>query len=121
VRMYFARNGYLTGARSGSATQIGSVSSSTTLLHSPNRHAWGYRGSAPSELAKDILCDLLGKRPATVLYQALMEDFPVGLNGTMDSRLKISRSVGGSPRGSRHHDRAGDRSILPEHGVARDG
>jgi hypothetical protein len=78
--MYFARNGYLTGARVWvrNADRISPLNHH--VLHSPNGHAWGYRGSGPSEPAKDILWDLLGKGPATVLYQAFMEGFLVGLN-----------------------------------------
>jgi len=38
--------------------------------HSPDGHAWGYGGSGPAELAKDILWDLLGQPPVGGLYQA---------------------------------------------------
>ena len=40
------------------------------VYHSPDGHSWGYGGSGPSELAKDILWDLLGEKPDPALYQA---------------------------------------------------
>jgi len=38
------------------------------VLHSPDGHSWGYGGSGPAELAKDILCDHLGGEPDPRLY-----------------------------------------------------
>jgi len=43
--------------------------------HSPDGHSWGYEGSGPSELAKDILWDLLEKKPSNDLYQTFKRDF----------------------------------------------
>jgi hypothetical protein len=45
------------------------------VLHSPDGHSWGYSGSGPSELAKDILWDLLGEQPSQELYFAFRERF----------------------------------------------
>ena len=39
------------------------------VLHSPDGHGWGYMGSGPSELAKDILWDYLGTEPRPAMYQ----------------------------------------------------
>ncbi len=33
------------------------------VLHSPAGMAWGYEGSGPADLARSILCDVLGERP----------------------------------------------------------
>jgi hypothetical protein len=38
--------------------------------HSPDGHSWGYHGSGPSELAKDILWDHTGEEPHPAVYQA---------------------------------------------------
>ena len=43
--------------------------------HSPDGHSWGYGGSGPSELAKDMLWDLLGERPDPSLYQRFKDRF----------------------------------------------
>lgn len=43
--------------------------------HSPDGHAWGYGGSGPSELAKDMLWDLLDAEPSKELYMAFKRDF----------------------------------------------
>lgn len=40
------------------------------IRHSPDGHAWGYGGSGPAELAKDILWDFLGYEPPMDMYQA---------------------------------------------------
>lgn len=48
--------------------------------HSPDGHAWGYGGSGPSELAKDILWDVLGRRPQGVLYQEFKWAFIANLD-----------------------------------------
>ena len=37
--------------------------------HSPDGFEWGYGGSGPSDLARSILWDHLGKEPPPVLYQ----------------------------------------------------
>lgn len=42
--------------------------------HSPTGHGWGYGGSGPAELAKDMLWDLLGAEPKPSLYQAFKTD-----------------------------------------------
>lgn len=42
--------------------------------HSPDGYAWGYGGSGPSELAKDILWDLLDAQPDGGVYQAFKFD-----------------------------------------------
>lgn len=38
------------------------------VRHSPDGHAWGYEGSAPAELAKDILWDAAGAEPPKAVY-----------------------------------------------------
>ena len=45
------------------------------VYHSPDGFSWGYGGSGPSELAKDILWDLLGKQPSPTLYHAFKDEF----------------------------------------------
>lgn len=42
--------------------------------HSPDGHSWGYYGSGPSELAKDLLWDVLRKKPSPALYHKFKED-----------------------------------------------
>lgn len=42
--------------------------------HSPDGYAWGYGGSGPSELAKDLLWDLQGKEPHPRIYHAFKND-----------------------------------------------
>jgi hypothetical protein len=41
--------------------------------HSPDGHSWGYNGSGPADLAKDLLWDHMGVEPSPVLYQAFKE------------------------------------------------
>jgi len=43
--------------------------------HSPDGHSWGYHGSGPAELAKDILWDYFGKKPTNLMYQTFKDDF----------------------------------------------
>jgi hypothetical protein len=43
--------------------------------HSPSGFAWGYLGSGPSELARMILRDLLGRRVTATVYQAFKEQY----------------------------------------------
>jgi Family of unknown function (DUF6011) len=42
---------------------------------SPDGHAWGYGGSGPSQLALDILTDLLGHEAHPACYQAFKDAF----------------------------------------------
>lgn len=42
--------------------------------HSPDGFEWGYGGSGPAELAKDILWDFLGEQPSPQLYQQFKWD-----------------------------------------------
>lgn len=42
------------------------------VYHSPDGHSWGYEGSGPTELAKDILWDVLGHEPSS--YHWFMRD-----------------------------------------------
>ena len=42
--------------------------------HSPDGHSWGYGGSGPAQLAKDILWDHLGEAPHPACYQDFKED-----------------------------------------------
>lgn len=44
------------------------------VRHSPDGHSWGYLGSGPSELAKDILWDHFGIEPHPACYQDFKED-----------------------------------------------
>lgn len=44
------------------------------VQHSPDGYAWGYGGSGPSELAKDILWDVLEHEPAPALYHKFRDD-----------------------------------------------
>jgi len=39
------------------------------VYHSPTGFEWGYLGSGPSDLARSILWDHLGKEPSHSLYQ----------------------------------------------------
>ena len=39
------------------------------VQHSPTGYSWGYAGSGPAELAKDMLWDFLGACPAPPVYQ----------------------------------------------------
>ena len=50
------------------------------VYHSPDGHSWGYGGSGPSELAKDILWDLFGKQPAPNVYQSFKWDYIASLS-----------------------------------------
>lgn len=50
------------------------------VYHSPDGHSWGYGGSGPSELAKDILWDLLTLKPTSTLYQAFKWEFVAQFN-----------------------------------------
>lgn len=43
--------------------------------HSPDGHAWGYSGSGPTQMALDILYDLLGEEPDRSLYMKFREAF----------------------------------------------
>jgi hypothetical protein len=42
--------------------------------HSPDGHSWGYHGSGPAELAKDLLWDVFGMKPDPALYQAFKDE-----------------------------------------------
>lgn len=50
--------------------------------HSPTGLEWGYAGSGPAELARQLLWDLTGEEPVPALYQAFkarfVEHFPRG-------------------------------------------
>lgn len=50
--------------------------------HSPDGFAWGYSGSGPTELAKDILWDVLGEKPDNRMYMDFREAFiaPLDMN-----------------------------------------
>lgn len=43
------------------------------VRHSPDGHEWGYSGSGPSELARDLLWDLTGKEPPGRVYTAFRD------------------------------------------------
>ena len=43
--------------------------------HSPDGHAWGYSGSGPTQLAYDILVDLVGSEIGRAVYMAFREQF----------------------------------------------
>lgn len=45
------------------------------IYHSPTGFCWGYGGSGPSDLARSILWDFLGKEPPVELYQAFKWEF----------------------------------------------
>ena len=55
------------------------------VYHSPDGYSWGYGGSGPTELAKDILWDLLGEQPAVTLYQAFKWRFITPLDQESNS------------------------------------
>jgi hypothetical protein len=40
------------------------------VKHSPDGFEWGYGGSGPSDLARSMLWDYLGKEPSKTMYQA---------------------------------------------------
>lgn len=42
--------------------------------HSPDGFAWGYCGSGPSQLALAILVDLIGVKPAEMLYNQFLHE-----------------------------------------------
>jgi len=48
------------------------------VYHSPTGFEWGYLGSGPSDLARSILWDHLGKEPPRVLYMEFKEKFVSG-------------------------------------------
>lgn len=52
------------------------------VKHSPDGFSWGYGGSGPSELAKDMLWDFLGYEPEPALYQT----FKMIFIATLDQR-----------------------------------
>lgn len=61
--------------RLGPWVQVKEEDGSASMLthhvrHSPDGHSWGYAGSGPAELAKDILWDHLGTEPHPACYQA---------------------------------------------------
>jgi hypothetical protein len=43
--------------------------------HSPDGFEWGYGGSGPAELAKDLLWDFEDRMPGASLYQAFKQRF----------------------------------------------
>lgn len=45
------------------------------VYHSPTGFCWGYGGSGPSDLARSILWDYLGKEPSSELYQDFKWEF----------------------------------------------
>ena len=45
------------------------------VYHSPDGFSWGYGGSGPSELARCILWDYLGREPEPALYHAFKDEF----------------------------------------------
>lgn len=45
------------------------------VYHSPTGFNWGYGGSGPTDLARSILWDYLGKEPSTPLYQDFKWEF----------------------------------------------
>lgn len=51
------------------------------VYHSPTGYAWGYNGSGPAELAKDILWDLLGEKPTPPTYQDFKTRFIARFDG----------------------------------------
>jgi hypothetical protein len=57
------------------------------VYHSPDGHSWGYGGSGPSELAKDLLWDLLGFKPDAMMYQAFKFDIIANLDQDQGFRL----------------------------------
>jgi hypothetical protein len=42
--------------------------------HSPGGHAWGYGGSGPADLSKDLLWDVLGEQPAREMARQFLID-----------------------------------------------
>lgn len=44
------------------------------VRHSPDGFSWGYGGSGPSELAKDLLWDVRGSEPDVTTYQQFKWD-----------------------------------------------
>lgn len=56
-------------------------------FHSPDGHSWGYGGSGPSQLAHDLLWDVLGVEPAPSLYHAFKEVFIAPLDIDRDWTL----------------------------------
>ena len=48
--------------------------------HSPEGFVWGYRGSAPLQLALAILVDCLGHTPALECYRDFMLEVVAGLD-----------------------------------------
>jgi len=48
------------------------------VKHSPDGFEWGYSGSGPSELARCILWDFLGKEPTPAAYRDFTRVFIVG-------------------------------------------
>lgn len=83
MKEYYAEQGFRAAEAFGRAggevfvREVGTLSHPLTHhpYHSPDGFAWGYGGSGPSELAKDILWDYLGEQPHPAMYQDFKGDF----------------------------------------------
>lgn len=71
------------------------------VRHSPDGFSWGYHGSGPAELAKDLLTEHMGVEPSVLVYQAfkrnviaeLQQNEPFVLTGEfIDEALEIIHS-----------------------------
>ena len=91
MKTYHARNGFRVGVLDGSRVFVRSDDKPDYLLpvrtpagmhgpHSPDGHAWGYSGSGPTQLAYDILRDLMGSEAARPVYVAFRDAFISGLD-----------------------------------------
>ena len=57
------------------------------IYHSPTGYSWGYEGSGPAELAKDILWDVTGSQPDPAVYQAFKREVIAGFDGSLSWML----------------------------------
>jgi hypothetical protein len=83
------------GAGYGDRVIIVHDKDSRTLLrhhvkHSPDGFSWGYSGSGPSELARCMLWDVLGREPEPILYHRFKYHFISQLNRTQEFTIHES-------------------------------
>jgi hypothetical protein len=81
MKTYLAEAGYDQGGRVMVDDGVKRRPLTHHVYHSPTGYAWGYNGSGPAELAKDILWNLLGEKPISPLYQDFKAQFIASFAG----------------------------------------